>query len=256
MAKHLLAYPALHNLEMDSDAWFLAQRKILLDKKFLHKIHSDLYDQIGQFLPVPARLVVELGSGAGFIDEAIPRALRTDVFFHPFVDLVMDGARLPFPDGAVDALVMVDVFHHIPDTKGFLRNSLRVLRSGGRIVMIEPWVSDWSKLVYSRLHSEPLNWRAREWSFVSSGPVSGANQALAWIVFQRDRQVFEREFPDLEVIKIQPMMPFRYLLSGGVSSRLGLPGFLYASVKQFERLVEKNIKKWAMFGLVVLEKVR
>ena len=122
--------------------------------------------------------------------------------------------------------------------------------------MVEPWVSTWSKKIYKHLHQEPLDWMADQWEFLTSGPVSGANQALPWIVFQRDREIFEAEFPRLRIVKIQPMMPFRYLLSGGVSSWIGLPGFLYQPVKIFENLFARGMDRWAMFALVVIEKVK
>ena len=66
-----------------------------------------------------------------------------------------------------------------------------------------------------------------EWEFASSGPLSGANGALPWMVFVRDRAEFEREFPELEVARIEPFLAFRYLVSGGVSMRSLMPGFTH-----------------------------
>jgi hypothetical protein len=40
-----------------------------------------------------------------------------------------------------------------------------------------------------------LNPDAADWSFPAVGPLSGANGALPWILFERDRARFEREFP-------------------------------------------------------------
>ena len=53
----------------------------------------------------------------------------------------------------------------------------------------------------------------------TSGPLSCANDALPWIIFVRDRVTFEREFPHWHIELVKPIMPFRYLLSGGVSLR-------------------------------------
>jgi hypothetical protein len=39
----------------------------------------------------------------------------------------------------------------------------------------------------------------------------GANDALPWIIFARDRLKFEQEFPDWRIETIKPIMPFRYL---------------------------------------------
>jgi ubiquinone/menaquinone biosynthesis C-methylase UbiE len=51
---------------------------------------------------------------------------------------------------------MTDVFHHIPKPEAFLKEASRCLRPGGRIVMIEPWICGWSKLVYGYLHQSSV----------------------------------------------------------------------------------------------------
>lgn len=256
MAKKWLAHPLLRGLDLDSESLFIAQHKILRQKRFLQKIYRDFYLIIKNQLPYENQHVIEFGSGAGFMNELIPQVVRTDVFYHPYTQIVLDGATPPFPDESLDALVALNVFHHIPIVRDMLFNASRIIRPGGRIIMIEPWVSAWSKKVYSHLHHEPLDWMADQWEFLTSGPVSGANQALPWIVFQRDRKIFESEFPRLRIVEIQPMMPFRYILSGGVLSWIRLPGFLYQPVKIFEQLFSRDMDNWAMFALVVLEKIR
>jgi hypothetical protein len=64
--------------------------------------------------------------------------------------------------------------------------------------MIEPWVSTLSRPIYTRLHHEPFNPDAKDWSFPDTGPLSGANGALPWIIFQRDRHHFESGSASLE----------------------------------------------------------
>src|SRR5437588_13069218 len=85
------------------------------------------------------------------------------------------------------------------------------------LLMIEPWVTLWSRFVYTHLHSEPFDPTAAEWGFPISGPLSGANGALPWIIFARDRTAFETFFPQLVIREVTLMMPLRYLASGGVS---------------------------------------
>jgi hypothetical protein len=55
---------------------------------------------------------------------------------------------------------------------------------------------------------------AKDWTFPLAGPLSGANGALPWIVFERDRQAFEAQFHDFEIRAVRPLMPIRYLISG------------------------------------------
>ena len=121
--------------------------------------------------------------------------------------------------------------------------------------MIEPWVTAWSRIVYKYLHHEPFDPEVKEWSFPSSGPLSDANSALPWIVFKRDVTLFERDFQELSIENIIVEMPFRYLLSGGVSLRSLSPVFMY----KFWRLFELKIGTWndrlGMFAKIILNKV-
>lgn len=51
---------------------------------------------------------------------------------------------LPFADGAFDRMVMVDTFHHLRDQHVAAKETLRVLRQGGRLVIEEPDIRRWT----------------------------------------------------------------------------------------------------------------
>ena len=149
---------------------------------------------------------------------------------------------------------MVDVLHHLPDVRKFFREAERCLRPGGAILMVEPWVSRWSKLIYAKLHQEPFLPEAAEWSFPSTGPLSGANVALPWILVERDRAVFERDFPQFEIDTVRPIMPFQYLVSGGVSLRSFAPGYTYPFWRFLDAIFRPWVKDWGMFAFIALHK--
>ncbi|WP_066417599.1 class I SAM-dependent methyltransferase [Halorubrum aethiopicum] len=48
-----------------------------------------------------------------------------------------DAGRLPFRDGSVDAAMVVDAFHHLPDRQAALREVARALAPGGVLVVRE-----------------------------------------------------------------------------------------------------------------------
>jgi SAM-dependent methyltransferase len=169
--------------------------------------------------------------------------------------MVADGRALALASGSLRAIVMLDVLHHIPDVRKFFHEAARCLSPGGAVIMIEPWVSSWSKFIYTRFHHEPFQIESADWSFPEQGPLSGANGALPWIVFERDRALFEAEFPELRIEKIQPMMPFRYLVSGGVSMRSLMPRAATPFWRVMEKSLEPWMRHWAMFALVMLRRV-
>lgn len=76
-----------------------------------------------------------------------------------------------------------------------------------------------------RLRHEPFDTVQEEWSHTLAGPLSGANGALPWIIFERDRGRFQKGFPSSRIDQLQPIMPFRYVLSCGVSMRQLVPSF-------------------------------
>lgn len=247
----VLAHPLTRGLSVDDPRTTLLRRRIIRSKPFLHALYCDWYGRIMARLS-RTDTVLELGSGAGFLDELLPGVITSEVFETPGVKLVADACRLPLSSLSLDAIVMTDVFHHIPDVSLFLHEAARCIRPGGKIVMIEPWSTRWSRWVYTHLHSEPFVPEG-EWKLPAAGPLSGANGALPWIVFERDRAYFERQHPHWRIRAIEPFMPFSYLLSGGVSMRSLLPAWMYRPVRAVEgKLIQKN---WAMFAVIELELV-
>jgi SAM-dependent methyltransferase len=253
-AKNFLAHPLTRGLSIDDPRMTELRRRIVREKKYLRKIYEEWYGLIASSLPQGPGRVLELGSGAGFFKEFVPNAVTTEIFSCSGIDVVMDGQRMPIGDQALKAVVMTDVMHHLPDVRKFFAETTRCVRSGGVVSMVEPWVSGWSKMIYRRLHHEPFEPGAENWAFPSSGPLSGANGALPWIVFQRDRNAFEREFPQWDIEVIQPIMPLSYLVSGGVSMRSLVPAFSYPLVRRVEAILGGYNGRMAMFAHVLLRK--
>lgn len=251
MLRQLLAHPLTKNLDIDKPHTTELRRQIIKGKPFLQKIYQEWYRMIASLVPSSSQLALELGAGAGFLSNYVPGLITSEILPCRDIAIVLDGQKLPFADSSLRAIVMTDVLHHIPDCRAFFAEASRCLIPSGRIVMIEPWVSRWSKFIYTHLHHEPFWPESPDWSFPQKGPLSGANQALPWLVFERDRGRFEKEFPTLITREITPIMPFRYLLSGGVSMRSLAPGFSY----QFWSWLESPFRKSAMFALILVERL-
>ena len=245
----ILEHPLTRGLSVDDPRTTLLRREIIQNKAFLHALYTEWYEQIICVLP-QKNDVLELGSGAGFFQQYLPEVITSEVFETPGVKLIADACDLPLPDKSLDAIVMTDVFHHIPDVGRFILEAGRCIRPGGKIVMIEPWRTPWSEWVYTHLHSEPFS-SDSGWKIPSTGPLSGANGALPWFVFKRDKALFEAQYPQWHIKDIELMMPLSYLLSGGVSMRSLLPGWMYRPIRVLERILFQ--KKWAMFALIELE---
>ena len=179
--------------------------------------------------------------------------ITSEVFPLDGVERVENATALSFTDSSLDAIIMTDVLHHIPDVELFFAEANRTLSPGGRLIMIEPWRTGWSSWVYRNLHHEPFDTDVRGWRLPLGGPLSSANGALPWIVFERDRTKFIAANPTLEIVTIEPLMPMSYLASGGVSMRSILPGFAYPAIRFLERYILHE--RGAMFALIEVRRI-
>jgi SAM-dependent methyltransferase len=252
-----LKLPQAKNIRnLDDVSTTLLHAKIIQDKPFLKKLYLDFYNTFKKSIPQNGgnKLLVELGSGGGFIKEIVPNAVTSDVLKLPGVDKHFSVLKMPFDNNSVDAYFMIDVLHHINDAAVFFKEMDRTLKAGGKIVMIEPANTAWGRFIYQNFHHErfdPLG----GWGFEKTGPLSSANGAIPWIIFYRDRKQFERQFPSLKIVRLDPHTPLRYLISGGVSMRQMLPSFLYGAVKGLEIILSPFNKYIGMFLTIEINKI-
>ncbi len=252
--RQLLALPATRGLDLDDPRTTELRRRIIQDKPFLRALYAEHYREfMAAQGRAPAGPCLEVGSGAGFLREMLPQVITSDVFMVPGLDLVLDAQKMPFGDSSLACIFLLDVLHHIPKPLEFLQEAARCLMPGGRVLMIEPAHTAFSRLIYTHLHHEPFEPGAG-WELTQGGPLSGSNQALAWVLFCRDREQVMAQVPQFEIAQIQLHTPFAYLLSGGVSLRSLLPGPAYGPLRALERLLAP-VNRWlAMFMTVELVK--
>ena len=244
-------------LKKDADdvATTLVHAEIIQKKPFLKKLYIDFYKEFRKAIPdFEKKVLVELGSGGGFIREIISNVITSDILELPNVDMVFSATRMPFEDSSVDAFFMFDVLHHIADPKAFLKEALRCLKVSGKIVMIEPANTLWARFIYKNFHHERFDIRA-EWDSEKAQPLSQGNNATPWIIFSRDRGIFEKEFSSLKIVDMRNHTPLRYLFSGGLTLRQLVPSFTYPLIKAVEYGLSP-INDWlGMFQTIELQKV-
>jgi SAM-dependent methyltransferase len=254
MLAKFLAHPLTRGLDIDAPETTQLRRQIIKSKPFLRKIYEEWYDMILKEaceLRVPGHML-ELGSGGGFFSEYTRDIITSDIFVVSGLGMVMDAHRFPLKDGSLGTLSMINVLHHIHNPENLFAEAARCTKPGGKFILIEPWLTSWSRFIYKNLHHELLDEKSPDWTIQGSGPLSGANTALPWIIFNRDRALFEEKFPMWEIKEPAPFMPFLYLLSGGISMR----SLMIASSFGFWQGVEKLLRPWraelGMFAKIVL----
>lgn len=242
-------------LPLDSPERTMFHREIIKQKKILRKLYEDWYAIFTEEIKNhPNDLIIELGSGGGFLKEIEPRMICSDVIDLPTNDMSFSALEMPFNDNSVGGIFMIDTMHHIPDSEKFLNEVRRVLIKNGKMIMIEPANSIWGRFIYQNFHHEPFEPKG-SWTIPSTGPLSGANGALPWIVFIRDSEIFKDKYPELKIESIKYINPLTYLLSGGVSRKQFLPDICFPTIGLLDKLLPKISKQLSMFMVVTISRI-
>jgi SAM-dependent methyltransferase len=252
LLSNILQHPLTRGLDLDDPDTTCLRRQIIQEKPLLKNIYEEWYRTVCNHLPHIEGPVLEIGSGAGFLETFIPKLITSDIMPVSGNNIACNAQHIPFKDKCLRAIVLINVLHHISNPLLFFKNSERCVKKGGRIIMVEPWVSSWSRIIYGKLHHEPFDPANPSWTLPQTGPLSGGNHALPWIIFQRDRERFNQQ-TNWQIHLIKVIMPFRYLLSGGVSMRNLLPAWIIRPLTFLEKSMSlEMMKKTAMFAIVVL----
>jgi SAM-dependent methyltransferase len=242
------------DFEIDDVRTTLAHREIILHKPFLKKIYEEWYDLfIMSAKKLPSGILLEIGSGGGFLKEVFPEVITSDIQEIASCDKCLSAESLPFGKEEISGIFMINVLHHIPNPAAFLNEAQRTLKSGGEIIMVEPANSLWGRWIYKNFHHEPFEPEGG-WTIPSTGPLSGANGALPWIIFERDAQEFHKKFPGLKIESVKYHTPLRYLLSGGVSRKALVPLWSWNLFKGVEYILTKITRQASMFQTIRIVK--
>jgi hypothetical protein len=90
-----------------------------------------------------------------------------------------------------------------------------------------------------------------------SGPLSGANQALSYIVFERDLGKFKKIYENrLQIVHKTYVLNFlRYIFSGGLNFRQLLPTFFDPLLIFIEILCKPFAKFCSVHHVIVLKRI-
>ena len=243
------------DFDLDDPNASLAHRDIILKKPFLKRLYNDWYlIFIIKSKEIKNGKYLEIGSGGGFLKDVFPEVITSDILTLPNVDLIFTAEEIPFKENELASIVMLNVFHHIPKPHLFLKEAQRTLIKGGKIIMTEPANSALARFIYKRFHHEPFDEKGQR-EIKAGNPLSNSNQALPYIYFERDLDLFKKDFPSLKINSINYHSPFSYIISGGVSRSAMLPFFMYNFVKGIEWLFSPFYKQIGLFCTIEIEKI-
>jgi SAM-dependent methyltransferase len=235
----------------------LIQSKPLLREGYLH-----WYEELLPAYRETAHLrgeVVEVGCGPGFLEEFIPGLVKTDSVPNPFAHRIMDAMQMDYPDCSLRAICAVGVVHHLPHPDRFLAEAQRCLEPGGRLALVEPSnhypVPGFPKRLFELLdHYEYFDASVESWDNEGAGNMRGANIALPWVIFERDRAKFDARFPSMKIRDIRYHSSLSHILAGGFSLRSFVPRPAIPSVFALERALSSFLPKLGAMMTIDVEK--
>ena len=251
--------PELLGVDLEDSERIRIHAQILARKPMLRGVFEEFYHlfmkiDADYFGDTPGKKV-ELGAGVSLFKKYYPEVYVTDVVPAPHLDAVVDAERMPFAEGSVRVLFGQSFFHHLSDPEKFFREASRVLRSGGGCVLLEPYYGPVATQFYKKLHATETFDKSDQWGSSDRGAMLGANQALSYIVFKRDREKFLRQFPEFEMVYEKPLASFpRYFFSGGLNFHPVLPNLAIGPLKFLESFLTPLLPWVALYQMVAFRK--
>ena len=251
MKRFLLNPEVLPVWEKGNEAALLAAYERVWDRKtILRRLYESWYERIVADLRPGA--IVEVGAGTGNFKRWLyakgRRVWTLDILRGKYVNVQADALRMPFRNGCVDNIVMIDALHHFARPLAFLQHAAQTLRAGGRIILVEPFVSAWGGFVYRYLHHERVDFDFEETTAVKEA--WDGNAAIPQLTLAK----LEREPSTLRVIKTGYCEFLSYPLSGGFSYRSLLPEPVLMGLHRLERTRLFQNKLLSLRIVAVLEK--
>ncbi len=197
--------------------------------------YRELYRDQFKDLPHPEALsILEIGSGTSPLKRFHPNVLTSDVLELDYLDLVFDCHEIDklvrIEDNSLDVITLTNVLHHLKSPIDFLNAAASKLKPGGKVIATEPYFSVLSSFIFKYLHHEPVGFTISEPELDEvEGPLASANIALPWLIFYRRRDWLERlnENYDVYRLSVRPFSALSYMMTGGISRKLPIPGLLY-----------------------------
>jgi SAM-dependent methyltransferase len=190
----------------------------------------------------PKSRVLEVGAGPGHVATFVSgvNIIQTDVGFNPWLHLVTSGEKLPFADASFDAVIAIAVLHHLDFPARALSEFARVIKPGGKLLILEAhnsWLLRMLLTLRSHEYVDNTVDPFGENSCQRDDDAWDGNNAVGDLLFE-DKTRLKDEIPEFTVIHHQYGECLLFMNSGGVNHRapyIPLPRFALKGIAAIDR---------------------
>ncbi|MFA5792101.1 MAG: class I SAM-dependent methyltransferase [Candidatus Paceibacterota bacterium] len=222
------------------DEKILKHKKVWESKKVLREVYFQWYKWIENDLSTVDGQTLEIGSGIGNYKEFKPEIISSDIHAQKWIDISVDAHKLPFKSFSLSNVVLCDTLHHLANPIVFLEEALRVLKEGGRIILVEPFPSPFSLFIYRKFHPEPFIMDADYFinKEIQSKDAWEANQAIPYLLFFKEAHKLHMKFSgSFNFIKRKKFSFLLYPATGGFENNQIVSDRLFPLLKSIEKIL-------------------
>jgi ubiquinone/menaquinone biosynthesis C-methylase UbiE len=171
--------------------------------------------------------ILEIGAGAGTSSIFLKskRITMTDLLVtgNKSVFSGVDAHNLPFPEHDFNSSFAIDALHHLANPFLCISEMLRVVKPGGKVIFIEPYVSIFSYPIYKLFHPELTTLRLhKEYFLRNQKAASEGNQVVCQTIFRHKsfRHEIIKAMDQGSKVEIYYRDILAFFLTGGITNPL------------------------------------
>lgn len=201
---------------------------------------------------------LELGAGPCFLGAYTNIDVVTDITAHDGIEVCADAHQLPFADNAFTNVVGVDILHHLSHPGVALQEIERVLRPGGRLILVEPWSGLFGTIFFKLVHHEDCRIVSDPWEQAFNGDKQAldGNTRLPKLLLSDRADELAARVPGLTIVRTETFGALSCLLTGGFQA-WSFPAPIIQILSKAESLLPQRILSLiSVRVLFVLEKAK